>query len=193
MKRSFLKRGFLLLFLSLWGTSLSAQSGSIGGESLWLMGAEDVSAGRFEAALDKFERAAGLLSGAPSQKSQLMALQMRLELGRYDGLGEDSLALFSEGMTGDVRKGALLVAIHSLIGEGEEERALELIQSHSSLLITDPSSALNLSDAYGRLEMTGEADRIRWLIKRDFPDSPEALILTGRAERRAKPSLLLVF
>ena len=180
----------LLLSLTITAT-LSAQDLSGEGERLTLLAAEDLASGRLTSALDKYEQAAGSLMGLSAQSCLLRALQIKLELGRYENLPVEALPLVTEGIDPSVTRGALMVEIKSLIKLGHNSEALQLMERRSAELAADPSSALGLSDAYRDLDMLDEAKRLEWIIKRDFPHSPEGLILTGRAERRIKPSLIL--
>jgi tetratricopeptide (TPR) repeat protein len=184
MKKFKLHLFFVLLILPL---SLNAQSG----EELRLLGAGDLTAGRFEAALESYQRAAQLLEGLPAQKCLLKTLQIRFELGSYENLPEESHKLVLSGLDLSVKRDAVILEIHSLIRLKEDSRAVILMEEYTSLLLEEPSSAMRLSDAYEEMAYWDEATRIQWIIKRDFPESPEALILSGQAERRAKPSLLL--
>ena len=189
MNRKFVLIPFILAVSVL--PFLSAQEISGEGERLYRLASEDLAYGRLTEALEKYERAAESLTGLNAQRCRLKVLQVKLELGRYEHLPSETLPLASEEMDPSVARGALMVEIKSLIKLGRGAEALPLMEGRSAELTSDPSSALGLSDAYRDLDMVNEAKRVEWIIKRDFPQSPEGLILTGRAERRMKPSLII--
>ena len=181
-----------LIFIALLqGFPLFSQQSDGEGERLILLAAEDLSAGDYTGALEKYREAARRLSGVKRQLCQLRILQIQWDVGQYEDLPAEALPLVEGGLEPSIVRGALIIEIKSLIRLGSEYQAVQLMEDHSSLLTGEPSAALGLSDAYRTLGREDEARRVEWIIKRDFPQSPEGLILTGRAERRAKPSLML--
>ncbi len=180
----------LIFFALLQGFPLFSQQSDGEGERLILLAAEDLSAGDYTGALEKYREAAPRLSGVKRQLCQLRILQIKWDMGQYENLPAEALPLTEGGLEPSIVRGALIIEIKSLIRLGREKGALELMEDHNRLLTGEPSAALCLSDAYRTLGREDDARRVEWIIKRDFPQSPEGLILTGRAERRTKPSLL---
>ncbi|MDC7221270.1 MAG: hypothetical protein PQJ59_15140 [Spirochaetales bacterium] len=162
------------------------------GESLIFFAAEELAAGRLTSALEAYERATLVSDGSSSHFCRLKILQIQFELGRFSELSLLASQLANENVEDHILGDVLLIQIHSLIKEGRKEEALLIMEEKSLFLSSYPPWAMGLSDAYEQLDMIPEAGRLQWIIKRDFPSSPEAMVLTGRGERRLKPNDLIL-
>jgi tetratricopeptide (TPR) repeat protein len=170
---------------------ISAQTNGEKGDLYSLRAAGDILAGRLEKALDGYGKAADLLEGDRQDRARLRILQIRLELGQYEGLARECRALLDRSPASDVAGKALIVQILCLLEMKRDDRALALMERENSRLTGDPSTALMLSDAYRKAGLEEDAKRVDWIIKRDFPFSPENLILNGGGDRKATPRSLL--
>jgi len=176
---------FLPLFV------LTAQTNGERGDTYSLQAAGDVLAGRLQKALDGYGQAADLLEGDKRDRTVLRILQIRLEQGQYEGLVQECQNLLDRNPSPDVAGNALIVQIFTLLELKQVELGLSLMDRENGRLTGDPSTALMLSDAYRKAGREEEARRVEWIIKRDFPSSPENLILKGEGDRKVTPRSLL--
>lgn len=140
-------------------------------------------------AQEKYQQASELLTGDRARLAVLLSLQTFYDLGEFSSLIEKAPDLINGKGSIDMRRDALKLFILSLIHLGREERALSLLNEYGDVY-QEPSWLMAMRDAQLLLGDEKEAERMGWLLRRDFPLSPEALILKGEAERAVKPTLL---